>query len=527
MELFGNLKLKQKIDDPGELRTFGLDKETTSERIVPQEWYRDHGGITSIPYELTQIPSEELELIRSYRELAASAEVDEALQEIRNEIFIFDVPQKKAFELDFAEESELSDSIKKKVNEEFNYLYNLIDFDTVGIQWFDDWFVDSKLYLHKIIDQNRPKLGIKKVNVIDPLKIRKLRVVPTPDPDGTYDISQVKNLYVYSNFDHRTQPLGQPIQIYHGQHINGMQIAEEAITYVHSGLFDRSLGRYVGYLKKAILPFNNLKMMEDAMVIFRVVRAPSRRAFYVDVSGLQKNRAEAYMKDLMSKFKNKMVYNTKTGTLSDRRNIMSMTEDYWLPRRDGQRGTEITTIEGQTAQEILEEVEYFRDKLWRALGVPRGRFGQDQQSFVFGKGVEIQRDEYRFGRFLATLRSRFIVFMEDLLKTQLVLKKIIKPSEWEEVRHSILWQYTEDNAFVEYKESEILTNRMNSLSALEPHIGKYYSRNWVKKNVLRLTDEEIKTMDEEIEEERKEELKRQKEEGGDPEQGQFGGDNQE
>ena len=514
MELFGNLKLKPKIDEVGELRTFNLDKETTSERVIPESFYRDHAGVAMVPYEFSQTPAEELELIRSYRELAASSEVDEALQEIRNEVFIFDVPQKKAFEIDYTEETDLSEAIKSRIQDEFEYLYNLIDFDTYGIQWFDDWFVDGKLYLHKIIDASKPKLGIKKVVVIDPLKIRKLRVIPIPDRDGTYDMAKVRDLYIYNSFDPRAYPLNQMIQIQYGQQVNGLQISADAITYVHSGLFDRNLGRYVGYLKKSIVPFNNLKMMEDAMVVFRVVRAPARRAFYVDVSGLQKNKAEAYMKDLMSKFKNKMVYDTKTGTLTDRRNVMTMMEDYWLPRRDGQKGTEISTIEGQQAQDIMDEVEYLRDKLWRSLGVPRGRFGNDQQgqSFVFGKGIEIQRDEYRFTKFLSTLRRHFILFMEDLLRTQLILKKIITPQDWDTVRREIIWKYTEDNAFVEYKESEILNNRMNLLTAMENHIGKYYSRAWVRKNVLRQSDEDIAKMNKEMEADRKIDLDQRKEE---------------
>ena len=220
------------------------------------------------------------------------------------------------------------------------------------------------------------------------------------------------------------------------------------------------------------------------------------------------------MKDLMSKFKNKMVYDTKTGTLTDRRNVMTMMEDYWLPRRDGQKGTEISTIEGQQAQDIMDEVEYLRDKLWRSLGVPRGRFGNDQQgqSFVFGKGIEIQRDEYRFTKFLSTLRRHFILFMEDLLRTQLILKKIITPQDWDTIRREIIWKYTEDNAFVEYKESEILNNRMNLLTAMESHIGKYYSRAWVRKNVLRQSDEDIAKMNKEMEADRKIDLDQRKEE---------------
>lgn len=502
----------KKVSPTAELETFDLDKETTSERVLPEFYYSEHGGLTAIPYEFAQTPADELELIRSYREIATAAEVDEALQEIRNEIFIFDVPGKKAFEIDFGEGCELSESIKTKIQDEFDYLYNLIDFDTYGIQWFDDWYVDSKLYLNKIIDSEAPRKGIKKVQLIDPLKIRKVRIIPKPDPDGTYDLAKVREIYVYNSYDPRTYPLNQVIQLQYGQNINGLQIHPDAITYVNSGLFDRNLGRYVGYLKKAIVPYNNLKMMESAMVIFRVVRAPSRRAFYVDVSGLQKNKADQYMKNLMARFKNKMVYDSKTGSLTDRRDIQSMIEDYWLPRRDGQKGTEISTIEGSSSQEIMDEIEYLRDKLWRALGVPRGRFGEQPSTFTFGKGIEIQRDEYRFTKFLGTLRRRFLVFMEDLIRTQLILKRIIEPSEWDDIRRNMTWVFTEDNAFVEYKESEQLNNRLQTLTTVEPYIGKYFSREWVKKNVLHLTDEQIAEEEKKMAKERSDELKRQKEE---------------
>lgn len=500
LNIFG-YELK-KVDEPKqELTAFSLDRELTSERVIPDSYYNEGGGMLAVPYELLQTPADELELIRSYRELAASAEVDEALQEIRNEVFIFDVPGKKAVELDFVKESEISKSIKKKIADEYDDLYKLIDFDVNGAQWFDDWFVDSKLYLYKMIDSNKPKDGIKKVQFIDPLKIRLVRVIPRIQPDGTYDTSKIKEFFVYNNFDPKVNPLNQVIQLQYGSTIQGIQITPDAISYINSGLFDRNLGRYVGYLKKAIVPFNMLKMMEDAMIIFRVVRAPSRRAFYIDVSGLQKNKAEAYIKDLMAKFKNKMVYDTKTGTLADRRNIMSMMEDYWLPRREG-KSTEVSTIEGQTSNDIMDEIEYLRDKLWRSLGVPRGRFGENQSVGIFGKGTELQRDEYRFMKYLSLLRSRFILIIEDLLKTQLILKKIITEEDWSNIRRDMTWVYTEDNNFVESKEIEILTTRLNLINTIDPLVGKYYSKLWVQKNVLRLSDKAIGEEDKQIDKEK-------------------------
>lgn len=499
MQIFG-YDLFKKTESKQDLNTFNLDREITSEKAVSEIQYSAHGGINSVPYELMQTPAEEAELIRSYRDLAASAEVDEALQEIRNEVFIFDVPDKKAIEIDFATESELSDSIKEKISEEFDNVYRLIDFDMNGIQWFDDWFVDSKLYLHKMVDYNRLRDGIQKVQIIDPLKIRMVRVVPKPNPDGTFDASKIKEFFLYNNFDPKQHPLNQVIQMQYGSQIQGIQIRPESITYVNSGKFDRNLGRYVGYLMKSIAPYNMLKLMEDAMTIFRVVRAPSRRAFYIDVAGLQKNKAEAHVKDLMSKFKNKMVYDTKTGSMADRRNVMSMMEDYWLPRRDG-KSTEISTIEGQTSQDILEEIEYLRDKLWRSLGVPRSRFGADQQPSLFGRSNEMTRDEYRFTKFLHTLRSRFSLMFEDLLKTQLLLKKIISEDDWGDIRRSIVWQYTEDNTFVESKEIEVMNNRLNVLNTIAPYAGKYFSKLTIQKKILHMTDDEIAAEDKQLEKE--------------------------
>lgn len=520
LEIFG-YEFNRKTDRRN-LNTFNLDREITSEGVLPDHYIRDGGGLVSLPYEILQTPTVEHELIRNYRELASSAEVDEAIQEIRNEVFIFDVPGKKAFELDWVEESKISKTIRKKISEEFDRIYHLIDFDTYGTQWFDDWFVDSKIFFHKVIDKNRPKDGIQRVRIIDPMKIRLVRVLPKLNSDGTFDASKIEEFFVYNHFDPKQYPLNQVIQLNYGQQFQGLKINPDSITYANSGLFDRNLGIYVGYLKKAIVPFNMLKMMEDAMIIFRVVRAPARRAFYIDVSGLQKNRAESYIKDLMSKFKNKMVYDTSTGTLADRRNVMSMMEDYWLPRRDGGKGTEISTIEGQNAQDILDEIEYLRDKLWRALGVPRGRFGENQTVGLFGSGVEIQRDEYRFTKYLHTLRARFIVVIEDFLKTQLVLKKIIADADWETIRRDIVWVYTEDNTFVESKESEIMSNRLNLLNTINDHIGRFFSEEWVMKNVLRMTDKEIEEQQEKI----KEEKKKREDEGLPPvgqESGGFGG----
>lgn len=495
-QLFGfELKRKQ---PKGELETFNLDKDVTADGAILQDQIPGAGGgIATYSYDAAQIPVEELDLINTYRSMSMSSEIDEALQEIRNEIFIYDVPGERAFELAFTEEKGAPPvSIQKKIINEFHELYRIVDFHNRGPQYFDDWYIDSKLYLHKMIDTDHPKDGIQKVVSIDPLKIRRVRIIPRPDQNGVFDTNKIKEVFIYSNRFTPNFTLNGVTDIQFGQNVHGLQIHPDAITYVDSGLYDRSLGRYVGYLKKAILPFNNLRMMEDAMLIFRVVRAPQRRAIYIDVSSMQKNKAEQYMKDMMARFKNKMVYDSKTGTLSDRRNIQSMMEDYWLPRRDGGKGTEIQTLDGQDTQNTLQEVEYYRDKLWRALNVPRSRFAEQASSFVFGKGIEIQRDEYRFKKFLDKLRQNFMRMFDDLLYTQLILKNIITEEDWPDIRRYMFWNYAEDNAFVEYKESELINNRVAILSAVEPYVGKYFSQEWVRRKILRFSDQEIKQEDE-------------------------------
>ena len=507
LEAFG-VQLKRK--EPSPLETFTLSREEIADGLAIQETAA--GGVAAISYEASNVPADERELINSYRSMAMSADIDEALQEIRNEIFIFDVPGERAFELAFTEEDGAPDeNIQEEIIEEFRNLYEITDFRERGMQYFDDWYVDSKIYFHKVIDPDNLKEGIQKIVQVDPLKIRKVRLIPKQDPaTGVIDLSKVKEIYVYGNQFPTTYQAGYNgiMEITYGTHIEGLQIEADSICYVDSGLFDRSLGRYVGYLKKVILPFNNLRMMEDAMLIFRVVRAPMRRAIYIDVSALQKNKAEEYMKSMMNRFKNKMVYDTKTGSLSDRRNIQSMMEDYWLPRRDGGKGTEIQNLEGQDATGVLDEVNYYRMRLYRALNVPYSRFSEQPSSFVFGKGVEIQRDEYRFKKYLDRLRQNFMRMWDDLLKTQLVLKKIITEEEWPEIRRYIFWNYSEDNAFVEFKESELINNRVQILSEVDPFVGKYFSKGWVRRKILRQDEDEFNQEDENMEDEYKVDQKR-------------------
>lgn len=511
MEIFG-LEIKRKKDPREELRVLDLGQEVADAAVVVDDSMSDNGFamgayVNGLDAANGQVPQDEVEAINTYRTLALSGEIEEALNEIRNEVFIFDVEGKKAFDVNFKDnEHKPSSSIQKKIEQEVTYLYEMTEFDTKGMEYFNSWYVDSRLFVQKVVDSNNPRSGIRAVNVLDPLNIRKVKFVKKDANVPGVDLNKIQNWYFYSNNFDKQMKFGQTNLVDYGQTVNGLKIRPEAIALALSGLRNLSTGKTIGYLEKSIVPFNNLKMMEDSMVIFRVVRAPQRRAIYVDVGQLQKNKADAYMKEIIAKFKNRFTYDTKTGTMSDRRNVMSMVEDFYLPRRDGSRGTEIQTLEGQDASGALEEVEYYRDKLWRSLGVPRSRFGQESQNFMFGKGIEIQRDEYRFKKFLNRLRRHFMVWFEDLLKTQLILKGIIRESDWEPINRSLFWTYAEDNAFVEYKESEIINNRITTLQAVDPYVGKYFTIEWVRKNVLRQTDQEMAETDKQLEKEDKEGL---------------------
>ena len=498
-EMFGFKVDKQK---PVEQETFTLEREELSDGLAIE--VNPSGGLTQLSYENTTIPAEERDLINSYRMMAGSSQVDLAINEIRNEIFIYDIPGERAFDLAFTEEKGApSKKIQDKVIEEFRELYERLDFKNRGPQYFDEWYINGKLYLQKLVDPDDLRDGINGVVIVDPLKMRKVRLLPKPDPiTGTIDKSKIRELYVFSNTFTTQGGTYTPLQdITYGTTINGLQIEPDAICYIDSGNYDYTLGRYTGYLKKAILPFNNLRMMEDAMLIFRVVRAPMRRVFYIDVGALQKNKAEEYMKSMMNRFKVKMVYDTKTGALSDRRNIQSMMEDYWLPRRDNGKATEVQNLEGQDSTNILDEVNYYKKNLYEALNVPISRFSDNPAPFVFGRGIEIQRDEYRFKKFLDKLRQKFMQIWDDLLRTQLILKGIITADEWPDIRRYFFWNFSEDNAFVELKETELLNSRVALLQAMDPFVGKYWSKQYVRRKVLRQDEDEEAQEDEQMEKE--------------------------
>lgn len=509
MEIFGYKVWKDKPGDDkkssGQL-AFALDQTSDADAVIQDErsWTPGaQGGVQALDYTLSQVPEDEIQLIKQYRAMALNSDIDEAIAEIKNEIFIFSNPGKRPFDLTFIEDSKVPESLREKIHEAFVDVYNIMDFGKKGLKYFEDWYVDSKLYLHKVVDENKPREGIKRVIPIDPLCIRKIRQLPMPDrTTGLYDPDKVRDFFLYSPSTQNNSKTPNVTEIAWNARLHGMQIMPQAISSIDSGLYDRQTTKCIGYLRKTIVPFNQLKGMEDAMMVYRMSRAPSRRAFYIDTGSLSKTAGEQYMKDLMGRYGSKVSYDPSSGSMVSRKNIMSITEDYWLARRDG-KSTEIQTIDGMDTTNILEEVNYYRNGLWRSLGVPRNRFGQESSSFNFGRGAEIDRDEYRFKKFIGTLRNQFMQVFMNILETQLVLTKVIEVDEWNDILDDVVIAYEEDNSFTEWKETEVLNSRIATLREADDIVGKYVSREWAAKNILRMTEHEFKAEVKAIEAERK------------------------
>ena len=445
----------------------------------------------------------EHELIKRYREMALHPEVDKAIEDVVNEAIVTDL-------YDSPVEVELSnlnasESIKKKIREEFRYLKEIMDFDKKSHEIFRNWYIDGRLYYLKVIDQKNPQEGIQDLRYIDPMKIKYVRVEKkSNDAPNSIRINQQKDdsvpnpkfdeYYIYTMKPN--YPTGMIAQAGKGS----TKISKDSITYCTSGLVDRNKNRVLSYLQKAIKALNQLRMIEDSLVIYRLSRAPERRIFYIDVGNLPKVKAEQYLKEVMNRYRNKLVYNAQTGEVRDDRKFMSMMEDFWLPRREGGRGTEITTLPGGQNLGELQDIEYFQKKLYRALGVPESRIGADS-GFNLGRSSEILRDELGFAKFVGRLRKRFANMFNDMLKTQLILKNIVTPEDWSQMEDHIQYDFLYDNQFAELKESEMIQSRLGNLAQIEPYIGKYYSTEFVRKRILRQTDQEIEEIDTQIEEE--------------------------
>ena len=493
MEIFG-FEIKRKSDEdnaPSFVAPINDDGAQVLE--IGQGGYAVGGGLSSGQFvDMEGGVKSEQDLIVRYRQMSLIPEVDMAIDDIVQEaISSNDLDSPVGINLDG---TKFSDSIKSKIREEFVEVLRLLRFNQTANDVFRKWYVDGRMYFHLLVDPKNPKKGIVGVRMIDPIQIKKIREVQKKkNAQGIEVIDKVDEYYTYNQggFE-KTYVAGVGSQT--------LKISPDAIVYTTSGMMDANRRNIIGYMHKGLKSANQLKMMEDALVIYRISRAPERRIFYIDVGNLPKAKAEQYLADTMTRYKNKLVYNADTGEVRDDRKHMSMLEDFWLPRREGGRGTEITTLPGGQNLGEIEDIIYFQRKLFRSLNVPISRL-ETEAGFSLGRTTEISRDEVKFSRFVDRLRMKFSSMFYDILKTQLVLKGIIPIEEWELEKENIRFDYQKDSHFVEMKEAEILRERVASLRELDEFVGKYYSQQWVRKNVLRQSEEEIEMIDGQIEDE--------------------------
>ncbi len=437
----------------------------------------------------------EYDLIKRYREMALHPECDSAIEDIVNEAIVSD-SNDSPVQIELSNLN-ASDGIKKKIREEFKYILELLDFDRKCHEIYRNWYIDGRLYYHKVIDLKNPSEGIQELRYIDAMKIRYVRAQKKKDRDKfrlsnvntdnpmEYEFPEIDEYFVYN--PKMTYPTSNPSSMGGS---SGIKMAKDSITYCTSGLVDRNKGSTLSYLHKAIKSLNQLRMIEDSLVIYRLSRAPERRIFYIDVGNLPKVKAEQYLRDVMMRYRNKLVYDANTGEIRDDKKFMSMLEDFWLPRREGGRGTEITTLPGGQNLGEITDIEYFKKKLYRSLNVPPSRM-DGEGGFNLGRSSEILRDELKFTKFVARLRKRFSYMFNDMLKTQLILKNIITPEDWNVMEEHIQYDFLYDNHFSELKDAELLNERLNMVQVAEPYVGKYFSQDYLRRKILRQTDQEI------------------------------------
>ena len=426
------------------------------------------------------------QLILKYRGVAQHPEVDAAVEDITNEVIVAsEMDQLVDVNMD---NLEVSEKIKKTIKEEFDNIIAMLDFNEYGHDIFRRFYVDGRMYHHLVVNDTQLKAGIQEIRPIDASKMRKVKQIKKrkDQQTGASIIEKVDEYYVYQE-----KP---------GQQNSGIKLSVDSVSYITSGLLDENRKKVLSYIHKALKPINQLRMMEDALVIYRLARAPERRMFYIDVGNLPRGKAEQYMKDIMARYRNKLVYDASTGEIKDDRKHMSMLEDFWLPRREGGRGTEISTLPGGQNLGEIDDIVYFQKKLYKSLNVPIGRLEQEQQ-FSLGRSTEISRDELKFQKFIDRLRKRFGHLFLGILKTQLVLKGIILEDEWNNMKNDIIVDFNRDNHFTELKDAEIMRERVQTLDLMQNYIGEYYSKEWVMKNVLMFTDEDIEKMSQQASEE--------------------------
>ena len=430
----------------------------------------------------------DVDLIKRYREIAQHPECDMAIEDIINEVIVSDDrDQSVSISLD---KLAVSESIKSKIRNEFDEVMKLLNFDEKGHDIFKRFYVDGRIYFHKVIDPNSPRKGLTELRYIDPRKIKKVREVTkkrdTKGAKGIEIIEKTAEWFVYNEKG-----------ISSANSNAGLKISTDSISYITSGVIDQTKNMVMGHLHKAIKPVNQLRMIEDAVVIYRIVRAPERRIFYVDVGNLPKVKAESYLRDVMARYRNKLVYDAATGEIRDDRKHMSMLEDFWLPRREGAKGTEVSTLAGGQNLGEISDVQYFQKKLYQSLNVPISRL-ESENGFNMGRAAEITRDELKFTKFVQRLRKRFTQLFHDVLKTQLVLKGIMTIEDWTKIKEHVQYDYLRDGYFSELKNAEILRERLNLANEVSPYVGKYFSVEYIRKNVLRQSDEDIIEIDSQI-----------------------------
>ena len=430
----------------------------------------------------------EYDMVVKYRMMAMHPEVDSAIEDIIQEAIVTD-QNDSPVQIDLAN-LDVSDSVKEMIRTEFDYIKNLIGFDTKAHEMFRRWYIDGRLYYHKVIDLQRPQDGILELRYVDPQKIKKVRQInkipKTADQFQSLDYGKVDEYFIYN-----------PKGLRNTSANSGIKIAKDAITYVTSGILDTNKNIVLSYLHKAIKVLNQLMMIEDSLVIYRISRAPERRIFYIDVGNLPKVKAEQYLREVMSRYRNKLVYDANTGEIRDDRKYMSMLEDFWLPRREGGRGTEITTLPGGQNLGELTDIQYFQTKLYKALNVPAGRL-DSESTFNIGRSSEIMRDELKFTKFVGKLRKKFSEMFQDILKTQLILKGVITPEDWDDMKEHIQYDYLYDNHFTELKNIEMLNEKINLITAMEPFMGRYFSTEYVRTQILGQSEVEKRELDDQM-----------------------------
>ena len=481
-QLFG-FQITRSSKEKGEQPTFVLPD--------PEDGATTSAGFYSEFLDIEGQTKNESDLIRRYRSTAEHPECDLAIEDIVNESV--NTEELKAPVSLNTDNLPYSSKIKQRVKEEFDQILNLLDFNNKAHDLFRRWYIDGRLHFHKIIDENDPQKGIQELRYIDALKIKRIRKVERDiTPKGSPTVKVLEDYYVYNEGGMSGQK---------GAVVAGtMKITADAIAHCPSGLFDPSKNMVLSYLQKAIKPVNQLRMIEDAVVIYRIARAPERRIFYIDVGNLPKVKAEQYLKDVMNRYRNKLVYNASTGEIKDDRQQMSMLEDFWLPRREGGRGTEITTLPGGSNLGEIEDILYFQKKLYRSLNIPISRL-ETESGFNLGRGAEITRDEVKFTKFVQKLRKKFNNLFNNILKTQLLLKGVVAEEDWASIKDNLSYQYMKDGHYTEMRDMDLLRDRLDFLNTIEPYIGQYFSKKYVQKQVFRMSDEDIDSMQKEIDSE--------------------------